>query len=415
MFRKCRVVRYAPVIPLVFDNCLSYEEQLCKVQWKVNEIIDYLSNVEDNPLQYIGSWDSDIEYRINSMVSYDNKIYVAVRNVPTGINIGNTEYWKEIGEFTFAVEEIEDEIDNINDALEQTNDNVTNLENIIEEGVPHANATYHNTIYVAGTTGNDNNDGTQGNPVQTLNRALEIMNKTSSGVYIRFVESGSYTMSFPVISGAMIHFLFDATNVTLYWLDSTDDGWSKCFYSCYINMHGNLDGTSKLYLRGENPAYIEGGKITISNMTVYGPECGFGVVGSAIQSQNNKWHTHVYVSASRGFFQGDTFESVSPYHSSYLHVYNSSDISMRGGVTFKNVNNNAITNIISITASTMRVMQDIILDGLTLADVPIYGASTQFLGGENRLGSWLSTCVIDRTLINQHYYSSATSFDPANP
>lgn len=378
------------VLPIAFDDSLSYYEILCKVIDYLNGMFDDLKNLEELS-QYVDDYFANLDVQ----EEIDNKLDEMAED-------GTLE--AIVAQYFTGVEE----------EISAINLRVTAVEGQIAEGFPHKNATFHETVYVDAVQGNDDNDGkTAETAVRSLDKALDIMNKSTSGIYIRFIRSGTYTMSTPVISGAMIHFLFDATNVTLNWLDDADDGWTKCFYSCYINMHGNPDGTSRLYLKGNNPAYVEGGKITISNMHVYGPTNAFGIVGGAIQSQDNHWHTHVYMSASRGFFQNDTFENVSPYHTSYIHIYNCCDALFRGGVTFKNANNSYIANLMSVTGSTIRVMQDIILDDLTLSDVPIYAASSQFLGGENRLMSWLAVCNLDRTIINADYISSGTSYNPS--
>lgn len=374
---------------------------------------DYYDFSAINAIEYGGDWAADTSYKKNTVVVYNGTGYLSLKAVPAGIPVTNTEYWISIGAVTPESLGLVEEVEDIKSDIEDIQGEISDINTVIGQGIKHSNATYHVSIYVDCVDGDDTADGLDSDhPVKTLKRALDIMNNTASGVYIRFIAPGVYTMSYPVISGAMIHFMFDASNVTLYWLDSDDTGWTKCFYSCYINMHGNSDGTSVLYLRGSNPAYLEGGKITISYMTVKSDSTGaFGVVGGNIQSSNNIWETHVYLGLSQGVFSNDSFESKSSYHSSALHVYNSSDISIRGGVKFKDLDNNAtITNMISATAATIRVLQDIILENTTQANKRVYAASSQFLGGENRLITWLNTCNLDRTMINGEYFSSTTVY-----
>lgn len=387
---------------------------LTKIKELSHEMYDFKSI---NAIEYGGEWDISKSYKKNTVVIYDGVGYLSLESVPAGIPIDNDKYWISIGAVTPESLGLIEEVAEIQDTLTDVSATVNEISNRIEAGFIHQNATYHVSIYVDGENGVDTNDGLSSTtPVRTMKRALDIMNETSSGVYIHFISAGSYTIPYPVISGAMIHFLFDASNVSLYWLPTDDSGWSKCFYSCYINMHGNSDGTSRFYIRGTRPAYLEGGKLTISNITLESDSAGaFGIIGGSIQSSDNVYKTHLYLGLANGVFSNDSFEDASSYHTSAIHVYNSSDISFRGGVKFKNIDsNNAITNIISATACTIRVLQDILLENTTLANKRIYGASVQFLGGENRLITWLNTCNLDRSMINGDYYSSITAY-PSTP
>lgn len=389
------------------------------LEWLLRQFKELKHTVEDfkiaNEIRYMGAFDITKNYPKGSIVLSGDLGYISINPVPAGISLDDLRYWVPIGALTpealgmiERVQELGTDITNLSSDVEQLNENVSEIINILADIGTHDVATYHVTIYVDAQNGDDTNDGlSRETSVKTLKRAFDVMNATSSGAYIRFISAGDYVLSYPVISGAMVHFMFDASNVNLYWLDANDDGWTKCFYSCYINMHGNNDKTSKLYLRGSNPAYLEGGKLTISNMTIESDENGaFGIVGGAIQSSSNVYKTHLYISTSQGSFSNDSFESASNYHSSAIHVYNSSDISFRGGVKFKDLDSNAtITNMISGTASTIRVLQDIILENTTHLTKRIYGASCQFLGGENRLISWLTDCNLDRCMINGDYFS----------
>lgn len=394
---------------------LNLEWLLKRVHQLTHEMYDFKSI---NAIEYGGDWTPDKPYKKNTVVVYNGTGYLALKAVPAGIPVDNNEYWISIGAVTPDSLGLVEEVAEIKSDIETINDSIDDLSDEIAAGFPHDNATYHQNIYVDCVNGDDNNDGSYGHSVKTMDRAMQIMNRTASGVYIRMVSGGIYTLSYPVISGAMIHFMYTVPDITLYWLPENDKGWSKCFYSCYINMHGYSKNNSVLYIRGtddpENtkPAYIEGGKITISNLTIKSdPYTAFGVIGAAIQSSNNIWKSHIYLGLSQGVFSSDSFQTDSLYHTSCLHIYNSSDVSLRGGVSFDNIDNNAhITNIISITSATLRVSQDFIGANTTLANKRIYGATAQFLGGENRLITWLTTCNLDRSMINGDYFSSTTVY-----
>ena len=277
----------------------------------------------------------------------------------------------------------------------------------------HSNATYHVDIYVDCVNGSDTNSGlAKLAPVKTLKTALDIMNRNADGVYIHLISPGEYTLSYPVISGAMIHFLYEASNITMYWLDTKDKGWSKCFYNCYINIHGNSDGTSVFYIRGSKLAYLEAGKLTISNITLKSdPNGAFGIVGGAIQSSNNIYKTHLYLGISQGVFASDTFETESQYAVSAIHAYNSSTLTFRSGIKFNNINNNStIANLLSLTGCTVYFIVAPTFTNTDITKMPVYTNTCQIYGTEKRVKGWLSTCRVNYTTINGTYCSSITNY-----
>ena len=103
------------VIPLVYDDSLSYYELLSKILHKTNEIIttsnghsDAINNLNldvsiledkvegliNNLVDVISPWDSSLAYHIFSIVEYQGTNYIAIKDVPVGAMITNTEYWQ---------------------------------------------------------------------------------------------------------------------------------------------------------------------------------------------------------------------------------------------------------------------------------------------------------------------------------
>lgn len=284
--------------------------------------------------------------------------------------------------------------------------------------IAHAHATKHVDIYVRCTTGNDFNDGlSDAAAVKTLKRAMDIMNATTAGAYIHFKEPGEYNLSYPVISGAMIHFLFETSNVTMYWLDAKDKNWSKCFYACYINIHGNPDGTSIFHIRGSKPAYLEAGKMTVSNITWEDDgACAFGIIGGALQSASNIYKTHLYAGLSQLMFSNDVFETTSKYSTSAIHAYNSSTITFRNKTTFKNIDDNpSIKYLLSMTAATIFFANA--AKGISFINTTTnraYCRMCSMIGYNSRLTSWLSNCDTAGCTINGTYYETLTNYKGGN-
>lgn len=68
----------------------------------------------------LGEWDIKNSYKIGDVVMYNGKPYSAVKDVPVGVNISMTEYWKH--------DDIEERLDAIDDDIADLNDEIDELE-----------------------------------------------------------------------------------------------------------------------------------------------------------------------------------------------------------------------------------------------------------------------------------------------
>ena len=90
---------FAPVLPLVFDDSLTYYEQQAKIVEKLNQVIDF---TKINSIKYADpiKWDITSQYEANTVVTDTNgNAYLSVKPVPAGISINRAEYWTKIGNF----------------------------------------------------------------------------------------------------------------------------------------------------------------------------------------------------------------------------------------------------------------------------------------------------------------------------
>lgn len=82
------------ILPLVYDDALSYQEILYKVIAKINEVIDIgdvMALKYANPIQ----WDITTQYEPNTIV-IDPKTgtaYISTQAVPSGVDLNREEYW----------------------------------------------------------------------------------------------------------------------------------------------------------------------------------------------------------------------------------------------------------------------------------------------------------------------------------
>lgn len=98
------------ILPLVYDDSLSYYELLCRVVAKLNETIEFTNAYYDNFGIQIADpmlWDITKQYEQWTIVLDDNgTAYISKQDVPRGVPLTNTDYWTSIFNFGEVIEEI---------------------------------------------------------------------------------------------------------------------------------------------------------------------------------------------------------------------------------------------------------------------------------------------------------------------
>lgn len=88
---------FSAVVPLVFDDSLTYYEQQAKIVNKVNEIINFTAI---NSIKYADpfQWDITHQYEVNTLVidPLTGTAYLSVQPVPSGVQLTNTDYWTPV-------------------------------------------------------------------------------------------------------------------------------------------------------------------------------------------------------------------------------------------------------------------------------------------------------------------------------
>ena len=73
-------------------------------------------------------WSINTAYEINMIVFVGKKAYTAIQNVPTGVQITNTEYWSETGVPYVDLEDIRTHLNNIDDEIDDLDGSVTDID-----------------------------------------------------------------------------------------------------------------------------------------------------------------------------------------------------------------------------------------------------------------------------------------------
>lgn len=85
------------VIPIAYDDSLSYYELVAKVVAVMNEYIATSTITYADPIQ----WDITRQYPKNTVViTVNGDGYLSTQAVPVGVDIDNTDYWTKIGNFS---------------------------------------------------------------------------------------------------------------------------------------------------------------------------------------------------------------------------------------------------------------------------------------------------------------------------
>lgn len=73
-------------------------------------------------------WNIQSTYEINMIVFVGKKAYTAIQNVPTGIQITNTEYWSETGVPYVDLNDIRTHLNNLDSDVDNLEDDVSGLD-----------------------------------------------------------------------------------------------------------------------------------------------------------------------------------------------------------------------------------------------------------------------------------------------
>lgn len=102
---KCCVPK---ILPLVYDESLSYYEVICKLVNKVNEVANSVNAI--NLLTFADpiDWDITNQYTEHTVVidSKTGTAYLSRQNVKAGIYLSNTDYWTPIYNYNLIVDEL---------------------------------------------------------------------------------------------------------------------------------------------------------------------------------------------------------------------------------------------------------------------------------------------------------------------
>lgn len=73
-------------------------------------------------------WDINTAYEVNMIVFVGKRAYTAVQNVPTGVQITNTDYWSETGVPFVDLQDIRDHLNTLDGEVDGLGDDISGLD-----------------------------------------------------------------------------------------------------------------------------------------------------------------------------------------------------------------------------------------------------------------------------------------------
>lgn len=108
---KFKRIMFYPVLPLVYDDALSYIEQLGRVSKKINEVIDSMNNLA---LDVLGQANAYTDAKVAGFQIQVDQIVASFNAIVAQIEADNTQFKQEVND---KINELEQEVDYFNQAL----------------------------------------------------------------------------------------------------------------------------------------------------------------------------------------------------------------------------------------------------------------------------------------------------------
>lgn len=158
---------FRSVIPVAYDDSISYYEMVSKVIEVMQQYIETSSISYADPIQ----WDITKQYPRNTVVvTVNGDGYLSTQPVPIGIDIDNEDYWTKIGNFSELWGSVKLAITPIDEGLKTTassNRNINDLVWLNNELYVITKAMDAGTRYIEGTNCNKTDIGEQLNNLNT--------------------------------------------------------------------------------------------------------------------------------------------------------------------------------------------------------------------------------------------------------
>lgn len=228
-----------------------------------------------NKITFRGDWAIDKQYPAWSVVKNDNMGYISIVNVPAGVEITNEKYWLHVVDYDELFLNVESRLQNAEKEIVLLKNTEQQLLDKVA-GLTQINALPSDTTplryYIDSINGNDDSDGSQKNPWQTLTPLIDIANKVDNGrsdIRCYFASAGVYELSYMSFTGMAIHMTGMVDGVVV-----NQTGGDFAIYGGHFNL-------KNLTLRSAMPMSLESTVCVFDTVTfdlypnIWGGKCDF--------------------------------------------------------------------------------------------------------------------------------------------
>lgn len=164
-----------------------------------------------NKITFRGDWAINKNYPAWSVVKNGTRGYISITNVPAGIEIDNGKYWLHVVDYDSLFLNVESRLQLAEEKISLLTVSGQKLYDQVES-LTQINALPSDAkplrYYIDANGGDDDSDGSQDSPWQTLTPLLDIANKVDNGrsdVRCYFASAGVYDLPYMSFTGMAIH------------------------------------------------------------------------------------------------------------------------------------------------------------------------------------------------------------------
>ena len=159
----------------------------------------------------------------------------------------------------YNVNDFNENADKIDAALKE---NATALDDAFANRISNTMQRVEDYIIYVSKNGSDDNDGTESNPVLTINKAFELASKKYDDVRLFITSGGVYEINQITFAGNALHIVSNVPNVTLKF------NRNGIFYGTHLNLLGVDNGPITIEVADPSTmrVYCDGGNITTNNV-----------------------------------------------------------------------------------------------------------------------------------------------------
>lgn len=190
-----------------------------------------------NPVE----WDNIRRYEALTIVTHNKNSYTSKKPVPPGIDISNTEYWVNTGNYNSQINQIAAMVQEANNKANKLVKEVGDIKNDVNALKNRPNSLVHAFAsngeirwFVDGVNGNDNNEGTATSPWKTLTAVFNKANELGGRVDVRcyIVSAGVYELPYLSLTGMAVHITGNVDGVIIH-----NTGGDFSFYETHVNLN----------------------------------------------------------------------------------------------------------------------------------------------------------------------------------